>query len=91
MSTLVEELCRITPQRPLSEVAKDCDVVFSDGAVPIEIDSQIVADSFEEALTCARENGKVALAVFGSHFTVVWPDARWMRALRLYQSLRDTT
>lgn len=85
MNTLIEDLAKITPQRSLIEVARECDIVFSDGMVPIE--SFIVTDPFKSALDFSRDKKKVCLAVFGKYFIVVQPDARWMQALRLYQSL----
>ena len=85
MGPLIEELAKITPQRPLIEVAKDCDVVFSDRAIEIEA-TFIVTDPFHSALDLSLHKKKVCLAVFGKYFTIVWPDARWMRSLRLYQS-----
>lgn len=85
MNTLIEALVKITPQRPLAEVARECDIVFSDGVT--EILSFIVTDPFKSALDFSRDKKKVCLAIFGKYFIVVQPDARWMRALRLYQSL----
>ncbi len=89
MKTLIEELAAITPQRPLTDVAKECDIVFSDGIAPIKIKSFVTTDPFKSALDMARDGKKVCLAVFGKYFTVVHPDARWMQALRLYQSIQE--
>lgn len=82
---MIEELAKITPQRPLIEVAGECEMVFSDRS--IEIDSLVVADPFRSALDFTIHKKKVCLAVFGGYFTVVFPDARWMQSLRLYQSI----
>lgn len=86
---MIEELAEITPQRPLEEVVKECDIVFSDGVTPINIESIVTPDPFKSALLFSRYKRMVCLAVFGSYFTVIWPDARWMRSLRLYQSLQE--
>jgi len=85
MKTLIQELADITPQRPLSEVAKECDIIFSDG--PLEIKSTIVTDPFRAALDYTRQEKKKSMAVFDKYFTCVWPDATWMRSLRLYQEM----
>lgn len=86
MGPLIEELAKITPQRPLMEVAKECDVVFSDRAIEIEA-TFLVTDPFRSALDLSRDKKKTCLAVFGKYFTIVWPDARWMSSLRLYRSM----
>jgi len=87
MKTLIQELADITTQRPLSEVAKECDIVFSDGKAPIEIKSTVVQDPFKAALDYTAEKKKISLAVFGRYFILITPDATWMRALRLYQEI----
>lgn len=84
---LIDELAAITPQRPLCEVAKECDIAFADG--PVEVEAIIVPDPFRAGLDCSRNEKKTCLVVLvtSGHFTVISPDARWVRSLRLYQSL----
>lgn len=91
MKTLVEELVTRTPQCSLSEAAReyDVDTIFSDGVVPIELKSFVVTDSFKSALDFSRDKKKVSLAVFGRYFLVIFPDARWMQSLRIYQSIQE--
>jgi hypothetical protein len=85
MESLIEGLIRLTPQRPLEEVAAECDIAFS--RYPKTIPVEIRQDPFRAALDCSRREKKKCLVVFHRFFTVVYPDARWMRSLRLYEEM----
>jgi len=84
MSNLLEKLAAITPQRPIEEVAAECEVVFADRAMD-SIGATVSEDPFHDALVYARNKKQKALFVIGQYFSIVYPDARWMRGLRLYQ------
>ena len=87
--TIVDELKAITLQRPLAEVAAECDKVFADNTAKFQGDSEFAADPFKAALDYSRKRGLVVLAIFDRYFVkVIGTDARWMQALRLYQELK---
>jgi len=86
MKTLIEELAAITPQRSLSEVASRCDIAFS--RYPKSVPVKIEQEPFGAALNYSQKYKKTCLVIEHNWFTVVYPDARWMRSLRLYQSIQ---
>ncbi len=86
--SLLYELAARTTQRSLEDIAAECDVLFGDRVIE-GLDFQVVNNPFKAALDCARKEGHTALALFGGHFLVVPPDARWMQALRIYQSIQE--
>ena len=85
----MDELCEITPQRPLAEVAKECDIAFADRELSTGIETKIVDDPFRSGLDFTLKHKKVSLVIIGEHFTKINPDATWMQALRLYQEMKD--
>lgn len=90
MMHVIDELYRITPQRPLVEIVKECDIAFAGRSLNlIDITTKIVDDPFRAGLDYTRKQGKISLVVVGGYFTKISPDATWMRALRLYQSLQE--
>jgi len=75
MSDLMQMVADRSVQRPIEEVAVECDEIFGpDGD-----------DPFRAALDCARDEKKVCMAIYPPYFTVVHPDARFMQSLRLWQ------
>lgn len=89
MKSLMEELCEITPQRPLFEVAKECDIAFADHDLQTGIETKVVDDPFHSGLDFTLKHKKVSLVVIDQHFTKIKPDASWMQALRLYHEMED--
>ena len=83
------ELMRITPQRPLFEVAAKCDVGFTDRPMDLPINYEIVDDPLASALWCSRIEGKMCLVVIDKYYLQVPPDARAMQAMRLHQLMRE--
>lgn len=84
---IIDKLTELTPQRPLEEVAAECDIAFSryKKSVPVIITKK----PFKMALDIALEYKLICLVHFHGSFTVVYPDARWMRCLRVYQLMQE--
>lgn len=79
---LMQLLADLTEQRPIEEIAAECDVIFSD--LSIGIGETICDHPFRSALDSAK-TGKTVLWIGGGFFSIVYPDARFMQSLRLYQ------
>ena len=84
--SLIDEIVSITPQRPIAEVAAECDVVFTDNTA--KYPGMYMNDPFKAALDVSREQNKICMAVFDKYYLKIVPDATWMRAMRLYQEMR---
>lgn len=87
MKTLLSKLVAVTPQRSLIDVAEECDIAFS--RYPKSVPVKIEQNPFKAALDYSRRHNKTCLVIEHSWFTVVYPDARWMQALRLYQAVEE--
>lgn len=88
MKTILDELCEITPQRDLFEVAAECDIVY--GYINRkDVLVTVVEDPFYSGLQFTKEHKKPSMVILERHFTKIYPDARWMRALRIYQLLQE--
>lgn len=85
--SLLEALQAMTRQRPIAEVAAECDIVFTDDAA--KRPGEIVSDPFKAALGTSCEQNKICMAVFDSYYLKIVPGPVWMRALRLYQEMRN--
>lgn len=79
----------MTPQRPLEEVAAECDIAFS--RYPKDVPVVITKEPFRDALDYAKEYGLTCLVHFHGFYTIVYPDARWMRALSMYHEMKAIT
>ena len=84
---IIESLSQMTPQRPITEVAAECDVVFTDNTA--KYPGMYMNDPFKAALDVSREQKKICLAVFDRYYLMMVPVATWMMALRLYQESLD--
>lgn len=87
MKSIIEQLEEITPQRSLEEVFAECDIAFS--RYPKSIPVIITKTPFKMALDYALEYKLTCLVHFHGSFSVVYPDARWMRCLRVYQLMQE--
>ena len=87
----MDGLGAMTPQRPLAEVANECDVVIVGGELTAELgglmDVVVAADPFRAGLDLARDEKKRCCVVLPPHFFVIEPGPRWMWALRIYQEM----
>ena len=73
--------------KTLAEAAKECDIAFS--RYPKSMPVQISQEPFKAALDYSRKHKKTCLMIEHSWFTVIYPDARWMQSLRIYQSMQE--
>ena len=85
---LIDQLLRMTGQRPLAEVAGECDMVFTDDLN--KWPGELTDDPFKQALNHSRKRNIVCLAIFERYYVKIKPDPTWMRALRLYQELQNS-
>ena len=86
--SIVDELVKITKQRPLAEVASECDIVFTDDLS--KWPGELAEDPFRKALNFSLNESAVCLAIFKEYFVKIKPDPTWMRALRLYQEYQNS-
>lgn len=91
MDNLMTMLAEKSENRPIAEVAAECDIVFADRHANsgLEIPGYeivICENSFREAIDAAKK-GKTAMFVLGEFFSVVYPDARLARSVRIYQAI----
>ena len=84
---LVEKLSEISEKRSVEEVASECDLIFTDDLN--KWPGILSDDPFRAALDASRKENKTCMAIYGRYFTKITCDPTWMRALRLYQSMRD--
>ena len=85
--TLIQHLSNISENRRPEEVAAECDIVFTDDIN--KFPGIFAIDSFKAALDKVRKDSVTAMAVFDTYFIKIEPNARWMRALRLYQETKN--
>lgn len=86
MMPLIDEIVQLTPQRPIAEVAAECDVVFTDDAA--KWPGVLSGDPFKAALDASLHQKKICMAVFDRYYIKIVPDATWMQAMKLYHEMR---
>ena len=89
---VMDRLAAMTPQRPLAEVANECDVVIVGEDLAAELgglmDVVVAADPFRAGLDMARDEKKRCCVILPPHYFVVEPGPTWMQALRIYQDMQ---